>query len=373
MSALQVALLSTARADRPGSMMTYERLLERVLEPHGDRVATSVVRLGKGGMKWEERFKDLLSSPRRYLRRTFDVFHLLDGSQAVHLFGLPRDRTVVTVHDMIPHLQAERVFPVAPPGAMARFLLAANRRAIARAATICAVSQCSALDCERLTGHRAASVVPLPLPRTLDSVNDEPRSRDRSVLHIGNNGFYKNRVGAVRCFGVMQSKAPDLELVLLGPEPNSDVLAAIAELNRPEAVHLVVDPPDDVVDSALASAGVLLFPSLYEGYGWPPLEAMHAGCPVVSSDRGSLAEVVGEGGVLCDPDDVEGFADAALALLDDGPGRRAHVARGRARVDMLDDSQFANSMIELYEAVARSAVPIHRAGVHPNARGHVKR
>lgn len=355
MTPLRIALLATADPGRPGSMLAYESMLVRALQKSPGRVRVEVVRVGSGRMGWIDRVRDLARAPRRRLGRAFDVLHLLDGSQAIHLLGLPLERTLVTIHDMIPHLQAEGAFPVPPPGCLARLLLSANRHLLARSAVLCADSRCSALDCERLVGRRVDQVVPLPLPR--EQTRDLARlpSRGRTVLHIGNNGFYKNRIGAIRCFAAMLAQSPGLELIMLGPEPDADVRAAISALSRPSAVRIVVDPSDKAVDVALASAGVLIFPSLYEGYGWPPLEAMRAGCPVVASDRGSLPEVVGEAGVLVDPEDLDGFAAAALALLDGGARSEACVASGFAQTRQLDEANFAQAMIELYELVVQRA------------------
>lgn len=65
------------------------------------------------------------------------------------------------------------------------------------------------------------------------------------------------------------------------------------------------------------AAGALAFPSSYEGFGLPALEAMHAGCPVVASNRGSLPEVVGEAAVTLEPDDIEGWVEALWRVLSD--------------------------------------------------------
>jgi alpha-1,3-rhamnosyl/mannosyltransferase len=108
----------------------------------------------------------------------------------------------------------------------------------------------------------------------------------------------------------------------------------------------------------LAGATVLAFPSLYEGFGLPPLEAMAAGVPVVATRAGAVPEVVGDAARLVDPGDVDGLAASLAAAVDeDGEARAATVARGRRRADAFTWEGNATAMLALY----RDAVQ-HRRG-----------
>lgn len=342
--------METADPARPGSMVSYATILERALAAHAPHIDAQRVRISSGSMRRSDRIRDLLRLPRRRLAREFDVLHLLDGSQAFLLAGLPLARTVVTVHDVIPALQALGRFPVARPGFAARAWVNASLAVIRRARCVCADSTSTAQDVEHVMNRTVDRVVFLSLRRLeppLEALDAVPPT----VVHVGNNGFYKNRTGALRIFKRMLESRDDLHLVMMGPPPTTTLETCAREL--PEgAVEFMVDPDDEVVDATLASATVMLFPSLYEGFGWPPLEAMQAGCPVVVSDRGSLPEVVGNGAVVVDPDDVQSFADAALRLVNDPQHRAGMIDAGRSRSACFDDVALARTMSELYVGAA---------------------
>jgi glycosyltransferase involved in cell wall biosynthesis len=101
------------------------------------------------------------------------------------------------------------------------------------------------------------------------------------------------------------------------------------------------------------AADVLIFPSLYEGFGWPPLEAMACDCPVVSSSCGSLRDVVGLGGlVIDDPHDYDAIADAARQILTDTALRRELVAKGRENTLRFAKNAVFPQLAEVYRRLS---------------------
>ncbi len=108
-------------------------------------------------------------------------------------------------------------------------------------------------------------------------------------------------------------------LVLVGSKGwlYQEVFDAIETLGLSDFVHHLSSLTDVQLAHLYRAAGVLVFPSYYEGFGLPALEALHAGCPVVASDRGSLPEVVGEAGLLLPPDDLDGWCNALRRVLTD--------------------------------------------------------
>jgi glycosyltransferase involved in cell wall biosynthesis len=95
-----------------------------------------------------------------------------------------------------------------------------------------------------------------------------------------------------------------------------------------------------------------LFPSLYEGFGWPPLEAMACGTPVVASNAASLPEVIGDGGFMCSPHDHDGLAQAMYTLLTDDDLRLAVIERGLIRASLFAWEKVARQTLAVYELVA---------------------
>jgi len=93
---------------------------------------------------------------------------------------------------------------------------------------------------------------------------------------------------------------------------------------------------------------MLVTPSFYEGFGLPALEAMHCGCPVIVSNRGSLPEVAGDAGILLDPDDIDGWAGAMAQVLTDNSLRQKMVRQGRIQAQQFTWRKAAAETLRLY-------------------------
>ncbi|MFQ6537966.1 MULTISPECIES: glycosyltransferase family 4 protein [Aphanothece] len=286
-----------------------------------------------------------------------DVVHWLDGSHAYQAAGLPWSRTLITVHDLIPALQAEGHFPgVEPPGWAARQLVAASLRALRRAGAVCAVSQATAADLQRLGGRQVDAVVPLCL-RLLPSpaVATAPLPRPY-ILHVGHSGFYKNRPAVIAVFAALAPSFPQLQLVLAGGAATDALRRQIDRLGLTERVHWHSAPSDAELVLLYRQASLLLFPSLYEGFGWPPLEAMALGCPVVCSNAGSLPEVVGSAALTCSPEDHEGLIHAAKRLLCNRSLRVHLIEQGRTNTARFSLDRMGHAYASLYGRLYREKV-----------------
>jgi len=138
--------------------------------------------------------------------------------------------------------------------------------------------------------------------------------------------------------------APGLPLVIIGPVAP---IRALLEGNW-EGVRCLGLVPDTDLPLVLHGAAVALYPSLYEGFGFPALEALAAGVPLITSERSALPEVVGKAAVLVNPESVEDMAHAIRRLLNDTDQRQKLIALGRVRAQELSWNQTARQVLAVY-------------------------
>ena len=338
-------------------MRAYADTLMAALSNHAPEINAELVELNPSPMRWRwgQRIQTMLMPARAWLERgrAPDVWHVLDGSRAYVARALGPAPVVITAHDLIPWLQANGKFPGTPPlGTAARALWRSNGMALQRSALAVCVSACAQRDVQEAFALAPGnSVVVHHSLRT--AMADRVRQSSESpkdagvVLHIGNNGFYKNREGVLRIFSRLDSQIAK-RLVMAGPAPTLELLRIAHELGISDRIEWFNDPDDDTLARLYRQSSVLLFPSLYEGFGWPVLEAMAFGLPVVVSDAGSLPEVVGDASTGLPLDDVQGFVSAVENLLRSPEVARAAAQRGLARARDFGSAAFADGMRRAY-------------------------
>jgi glycosyltransferase involved in cell wall biosynthesis len=129
-----------------------------------------------------------------------------------------------------------------------------------------------------------------------------------------------------------------------------DIFGAIRELDLGSAVYHVANADNRDLRALYHAALVLVLPSHYEGFGLPPLEAMHCGCPVIVSDRASLREVVGDAGPRLEPEDVDGWTGALAQMAGDSAYRASCIDRGRRQAAQFSWARTARETMALYES-----------------------
>jgi len=189
------------------------------------------------------------------------------------------------------------------------------------------------------------------------------RARDRYalparyILHVGAPHKRKNLATLVRAFGLLK-KNPSVPhaLVLAGPRGWNDasVCKEAEEAGLGDEIVFTGFIADEDLPGVYAGADVFVFPSLYEGFGYPPLEAMACGTPVVVSNVSSLPEVVGDAALLVPPEDAGAIAGAILRVLR-SPELAAKLRQaGRLRVRRFSEERMAREYLDVYENVAES-------------------
>jgi glycosyltransferase involved in cell wall biosynthesis len=243
----------------------------------------------------------------------------------------------------------------------------AVRRAVGRGATIHTGSHAIAAEIDAIFGpglvdSKRIVVVPLGAP-PIDLVEaPAPAMRaltdgSRTVVAIGTQEPRKNLTALVRAFGAVAGDRDDARLVLVGPD-GSDRPSIEREVRAlppgiRARVHLAGVITEPAKHALLRGATLVAYPSHYEGFGFPMLEAMQAGVPVVATAVGSIPEVAGDAALLVPAGDDDALARAVAALLDDPDRRAALASAGMAQAATFSWDRTARGLADLYERLAR--------------------
>jgi glycosyltransferase involved in cell wall biosynthesis len=265
---------------------------------------------------------------------------------------------VVTVHDLA-FLRVPRSFPPLQAWRL-RWQVSANARRAARVITDSEYSRQDIAAAYGIAADRIAVVWPgvddpfpgaLPDPAALDALKRDAGIVHRYVLCVGRLNARKNLVGLLRAFERVRARLSEpAQLVIAGPRDyRADELdRAIATSPCRADVVRLGHVGEERLAALFSGATVFAYPSFFEGFGLPPLEAMACGVPVICSGVTSLPEVVGDAAVTVDPSSVDDIAAALLALLND-PGRRATLIRkGRERARRFDWATAAARTLDVY-------------------------
>jgi len=292
--------------------------------------------------------------PAEMKRRGIDVYHGAHFSTPLFA-GRP---TVATVHDLTFYRLPRRY------GALRRNYYRALARTAARADRIIVPSRAVAADVETYLGRGADRVrVVAEAPRCgLGAASPEAVeeiARRLCIEHpylvvLGTAEPGKRAVDAVRAMALLRDGGVTAQLVLAGNAgPLSDALEREAQrLGVDDRVVFAGYIRDEDLSPLLTGAAALLFPSLYEGFGLPPLEAMACGTPVVASDAPAMNEVLGGAARLVPLRDPEALAASARGLLESPSAREEWAARGREHVAQFSWERAAAETVEVYREVA---------------------
>jgi glycosyltransferase involved in cell wall biosynthesis len=234
----------------------------------------------------------------------------------------PTVPTVVTIHDLIP-----LILPAYRGSLLVRTYTRLVAAAARKAEAVITVSQASERDIVRYlhipperiyVTYEAAGEAFRPVEGEAQqaAIRRKYALPERYLLYLGGFDQRKNVSTLLRAFAVMVRRQPQATLVLAGQLPGRDSVLfpdpqrMAGELGVDERVIFAGWVAEEDKPALLSGATAFVFPSLYEGFGLPPLEAMACGTPVIASDRSSLPEVVSEGGILVDPVDWEALAAA---------------------------------------------------------------
>jgi glycosyltransferase involved in cell wall biosynthesis len=193
--------------------------------------------------------------------------------------------------------------------------------------------------------------------RALKAVRKRFKLDHPYLIYVGALSINKNILGLIEAFSLVASNEKDIDLVLVGPEETAAQKAKeiIKIKHLEERVHFLgsIEQESTVLTELYNAAEMLVFPSYYEGWCAPPLEAMACGIPVVCSDIPALQEVVGNSAILTNPDDHESIANAISKVLIDSDLREKLIAKGKKHVSQHTWSRSAERLEKVFTKILR--------------------
>jgi len=280
-----------------------------------------------------------------------DIFHSPD-------FVLPpvrHARTLLTVHDL-----SFMRHPECADANLRAYLNKVVPRSVHRADLVLADSQNTKDDLVELLGVAPDRIEviypgveerfrPIEDQALLEKVRRRYNLPPRFVLGLGTLEPRKNFPCLIKAYSSLVTRYPSLQLVIAGGKGwlYQEIFATVERLGLEAQVIF----PGFVADGDLNLADLFVFPSLYEGFGLPPLEAMACGTPVITSNASSLPEVVGQAGLMVEATDVEALAEAMKRVLEDDALREGMIAKGLEQAREFTWEGAAAKLLSLYQAI----------------------
>ncbi len=341
-----VLLISNYPADQQESMQRFANMMVRGLAAAGvpaeliqpQPVLGRFTLAGRFAAKWLGYLDKFFFFPRQLQRRLeagIDLVHICDHSNAMYAAHVRETPVVITCHDLLAVRGALGEETDCPASATGKYLQRWIVSGLRKATVVVCASPATLRDAERIV----RSSVDRPQLLLIHHGINYPYRRqapDRArallsriegldldrpfALHVGSNLRTKNREGVLRIFALTKNEW-DGQMVFAGQKLSTELRSLGKELGVLERVVDVAGPENELLEALYSSAMVLLYPSRFEGFGWPIIEAQACGCPVICSNREPMSEVGGEAALTAEVDNEPAMASALLQLTE--PAERA--------------------------------------------------
>lgn len=271
----------------------------------------------------------------------YDIYHPTYYSYAVK--KRKHIKTVVTVYDMIHELYLFKMRNL-------RNDILVKKKSIINADHIICISHNTKKDLQKIYNidEKIISVIYLGVNVKMRDVNEKYNLSNKPyILYVGKRGLYKNFTTLLNAFYLLKIKA-DFDLVCLGGGGFSKEEAREFRRLKLEDSIRHAEGPDDLLQSYYENARVFVYPSLYEGFGLPALEAMAFGCPVIAARTSSIPEITDNAALLFSPQSVEELCDRLQAVINDSGVRNDYIKKGKERYKNFSWEKTAQETLSVY-------------------------
>lgn len=301
-------------------------------------------------------------------RLQLDVLHIPGVNLRLSAPGVPLWAPcplVVTMHDVIPLLYYGRMGPPLPWRLRLGYRLALV--AVCRAAAVITVSETSRHDILKSTGvppgrlhviHNGVDFPSAPTPKEATAILARLGIERPYALYAGSYEPRKNLLGAVAGYRHALARRALPPMVLLVERESgwrNSTMEAVGRSGVADHLHFLHSLSDEEMAALFHNASLFIYPSFYEGFGLPPVQALACGVPVIAARSGSLPEVLGDAAYFVDAASPEEIGEAIARLIEDQALVRELAARGPVQASLYRWERAARETVRVYEAAARSS------------------
>jgi len=302
--------------------------------------------------------RNLIIMPFKSLIEPVDILHV---QNVVH--PCYRGKLIATIHDL-----SFEIFPETFTKAMQFRLSKLVRRTASKADAVLTVSQNTKKDLINLYGIRPEKIEviynshdriyrPVKGHEMLDTIKRKYGLIEKFILYVGALQPRKNLVGLIKAWDILRKKyGLKIKLVVVGKEAwlSSEIMKAIKNIKYSQDIIYTGYIPKEELPFVFNAADLFVFPSFYEGFGLVVLEAMACGIPVITSNNSSLPEVVGDAGMLIDPNNCEEIAEAMYKVLAEPELKESMIEKGMKRSESFSWKYTAEKTLEIYHKIGNS-------------------
>lgn len=289
------------------------------------------------------------------LNKSHEIIHIYSQGYAHLAYSLPKDKLIITCCDLIPLIIKGKNF-------IYNNLMTYTFSGLKKASKIISISNSTKNDLIRYFHIPEEKIIVLS-PRIdkkfrrldkkkIDKIKNSLFPEKKIILYVGSYLPNKNLLVILKAFQKIKLKIKNVTLVIVN-EKNKlplEYKMLINDLNIEKDVYFTGYISDQKLVELYNVADIFLFPSLYEGFGLPPLEAMACGCPVITSNTSSLPEVVGDAGIMVDPKDYNEIAKKDILLLKNQEIRDTMINKGLKQVEKFRDNP-SEKVLDVYKGL----------------------